>query len=166
MVGFWDEATVALDVLIKKAAGQDKDGVDLSFTCGGSKLTNQKGSSKIMSAMNQARPDGPMGTNMGTNMGKALGTILSDYLSALEVAKAHKRKGLTLIVLTDGRWEGMANKAGVEDKVVHFLEKLGDLTGHIKDRLASIEFIQFGHDQDATHRLRHLDGELKWRGVP
>ena len=164
MARWWDDAIEALNVLVEKVAGQDKDGVDLSFTNGRVKLTNQKGGTKIKAAMKEAQPD----RLVGTNMSKALGDILSDYYSyVLERRKAPKKfKGLTVIVLTDGIWEGMTNKAGVEDTVVNFLENLGDLIGHTMDRLATIELIQFGHDKDATHMLEQLEGNLKWRGVP
>ena len=165
MAKFWPQVTEALDVLVKKVKGQDKDGVDLSFTCWRKKLTQQKGSSKINSVMQQAQPSG----TMETNMGKALGDILSEYLNELAMTNSQKKKkwkGLTIIVLTDGIWDGMTDKNDVEEKVVNFLEQLGKITGHLKDRLASIEFIQFGDDPDATHRLQHLDGELKWQGVP
>ena len=162
MMAWWAEATEALSVLIKKVAGQDKDGVDLSFTCGRVKLKNQKGSSRIGSAMDEAQPSG----SMGTHMGKALGDILAEYLNELQGTKPQKRKCLTVIVLTDGIWAGMTDKTDVGKKVVHFLEQLGKLTGHLKDRLASIEFIQFGNDKDTTHRLRHLDEDLKHPGVP
>ena len=161
MIDYWYQATFLLETLVMKAAGQDEDGMDLVFTGGPRKLESKKKGSKFTNAMKKAQPV----SSTRTDMKAALEDIFSGYMTDFQ-AKPHKRKDLTLIVLTDGIWDGMVNKYEVEDKVVHFIEQLRSKIAYLKDRSVSIEFIQFGDDKDATYRLRQLDEGLKWRGVP
>ena len=161
MIPYWFQATFLLETLVMKAEGQDENGMDLSFTSGGTKLVNQKKGSAFASEMKKAQPHPLMRTNMKT----ALESIFSDYITEFQ-EKPSKRKDLTLIVLTDGIWDGMMDKNEVEDKVVDFMEHMRKRSAYLKSHSVSIEFIQFGNDLDATFRLRRLDRDLKYRGIP
>ena len=76
---------------------------------------------------------------------------------------------MTIIVLTDGKWKDMTNKLAVDNKIVGFCQRLRALRPNSleeDERRLSIQFVQFGEDAQATHRLRRLDDQLKYRDVP
>ncbi|KAF2843021.1 kinase-like protein [Patellaria atrata CBS 101060] len=160
----WYEAKYLLETLLMKAAGQDDDGADMSFTVGNCQVKGKKDKKEFMKAMNVASPT----EGHNTDMKMALGEIFNDYLNQL---KTHKKfphlpmKNLTLIVFTDGIWAGMRNKEDVFHKIVAFVREVDEIGGKMKERPVSIEFIQFGDDADATHRLRRLDDDMPWHGV-
>ena len=148
-----------------KAAGQDENGMDLSFTIGRSELNNKKTGSDFWRAMENSEVQPNDG--MHTDMQKPLDRILS---AQVEEMKRNRSKGspkkLTIIVLTDGVWAGMKNKRDVEKTIVKFGKDVQKFLGNSEPRSVSIEFIQFGYNVDATHRLRRLDDELKFEGIP
>jgi hypothetical protein len=159
---FWFEATYLLETLVMKAAGQDEDGMDLYFTHGPIKVKGGKSKSEFVGAMNNksARPM----NEVRTDMRASLGELLSGYIGEAKISGSKTRK-LTIIVLTDGKWEGMGDKDDVRKLVVKFVGKVKELIGDLESRPVSIEFIQFGDDADATYRLRQLDNGLKWDGI-
>jgi hypothetical protein len=69
-------------------------------------------------------------------------------------------------VFTDGIWEAMKNKDDVKSLIVTFAKELKDILGDFKKRPVSIEFVQFGDDEDASYRLWILDNHLIFEGVP
>lgn len=158
----WYEATYLLETLLMKAAGQDRNGMDLYFTRGTVSRENERSISSIVTAMRDENAQ-PM-DKIKTDMKEALTKILSKYYQDLDAEKkSHKKKALknlTIIVLTDGLWEAMSNKDEVKDKIAAFVKKLEDMGNNLEDRPVSIEFIHFGDDSDATERLRQLDDEL------
>ena len=158
---YWFEARYLLETLVMKACGQDENGMDLAFTEGQIRVENKKASSKFTDAMKKARPK----SSSRTNMKAALEDMFAAYMKDFTL-KPQSIKDLTIIVLTDGIWAGLSNKHEVEDKIVHFVEQMRKITGYLKDRSVSIQFIQFGSDPDATYRLNLLDNEMMWRGVP
>jgi hypothetical protein len=162
----WYRAKYLLETLLLKAAGQDEDGMDLSFTSGNVRVEGKTGESKFLAAMDKtdAKPRKGMPTNMTTRLGE----ILFKYILEAEKAKSKTQtcKNLTLIVLTDGLWDGMENKNQVYDMIVTFAKKLEGITGYLNVRPLSIEFIQFGDDFGATSRLRRLDDGLQNSGIP
>jgi hypothetical protein len=168
----WYKATYLLETLLLKAAGQDEDGMDLSFTSGNISVEGRRGESKFIKAMrdSDARPR----QGIRTNMKKPLGEILDDYLQEAIYLREQRKlkksvpksKNLTLIILTDGMWEGMDDKDGVNDKIITFAKELKGVIGNLKDRPVSIEFVQFGDDPDATYRLWRLDNDLEYAGIP
>jgi hypothetical protein len=157
----WAEATNLIDVLVMKATGQDKDGMDLFFTCGPVEIKNKKKEKDFVEAMKD--PEAQPRDNIYTDMKRKLGDILRDYQAELEKERRTniKVKNLTIIVLTDGIWGGMDDKDDVFQKIVTLIVNLKISGREMKDRPLSIEFIQFGEDPDATLRLRHLDDDLK-----
>ncbi|EON62876.1 hypothetical protein W97_02101 [Coniosporium apollinis CBS 100218] len=111
---FWDEATFLLEVLFLKLIGQDKDGIDLSFTESKVAVSCTKRESNLRKAMERARP-------------KYQQSVLeTDMHAALK---------------------------GIFDQIV------------IKGRPVSIEFVQFGDDEIAVGRLRHLDNDVVLYGI-
>ena len=161
MSPYWYNAKYLLETLVLKATGQDNDGMDLSFTSGNVSVWNGDHVSKFTKAMND--PDAQPRLHMHTDMKKSLGDIFYNYSSE---AKKRDIKNLTLIVLTDGKWDGMDDKNGVDTKIIEFAKELQSIVGNLKDRPVSIEFIQFGDDPNATSRLRRLDDDLVFSGIP
>ncbi|KAI4218743.1 MAG: hypothetical protein L6R36_008776 [Xanthoria steineri] len=168
MKRYWAHATALLLTLVGKSAGQDEDGLDLKFTLGQVKLENMKSKLSIWEdKMKEAKPMKEARTNMKT----PLHGILSRYLAHV---KQHKRlqptktyRKLTLLILTDGIWAGMGkNQNAVNDIIVKFVRDLEAVVGNLVDRPVSIEFVQFGDDPAATYRLRRLDTDMKWHGIP
>lgn len=169
MAPYWHEATYLLETLVMKAIGQDEDGMDLLFTAAGNfNLKNEKHAQAFVDAMKneQAVPK----DDTRTDIRKPLGDIFHKYL--VEVKKAQNSsqdeevKNLTVIILTDGIWAGMKSKNEVNQQIVKFVMDLTATIGDHLHRPVSIEFIQFGDDEDATHELRDLDDNLKFEGIP
>ncbi|KAL8784971.1 MAG: hypothetical protein Q9213_003632 [Squamulea squamosa] len=167
----WPATKFLLRTLRYKVAGQDEDGLDLSFTMGRQKLENEKStSSKWEKIMKEAEPMSEARTDMKT----PLNEILKGFLEKVTHVRQRKRyqpsityRRLTLIILTDGIWAGMGNKQNaVNDVIVNVVKKIEVQIGDLVDRPISIEFIQFGYDQEATYRLRRLDTDMKWKGIP
>jgi hypothetical protein len=167
MKDFWYETMYLVETLVMKAAGQDDNGMDLSFTLGSLKVVNKKDKSDFSKAMRDRQVEPANGKH--TDMRKALGDIFARYLEDLESAKSpfKKRvKDLTLIVLTDGIWAGVRNKEEVKNTIVYFVKKLEGEVGKLRHRPMSIEFIQFGNNVGATNMLWSFDNELKHEGIP
>lgn len=168
MAPFWYEATYLLETLVMKATGQDDDGMDLLFTAAGDfKLKNERHVKAFTDAMKNrlAVPKRVTHTDIKT----ALGEIFHMYLNEVKNAPRypHKRvKNLTVIILTDGVWAGMKSKNEVKQQIIRFMTELTAITGDHQRRPVSIEFIQFGDDEDATHELQDLDDKLKYEGIP
>lgn len=165
MAVHWDEATFLLETLVMKSHGQDPDGPDLNFTNDSLKLEKQKDATAFRRAMQKVRPakDGGIHTNLKT----ALDPILNNYSSMVKQAPdKSKVNALTVIILTDGLWQGMADPKEIESKIVQFHKQLiHKMDGMMKDRQVSIQFIQFGDDGEARERLRRLDDDMPYRDV-
>ncbi|KFZ05322.1 hypothetical protein V501_08467 [Pseudogymnoascus sp. VKM F-4519 (FW-2642)] len=163
MSRYWANAKFLLETLILKAIGQDDNGMDLSFTFGNISVQNSNVVSKFTDAMDdqEARPR----DHLHTDMKGSLGDIFYEYF---QVAKKRGSwsKNLTLIVLTDGKWDGMEDKNGVDTMIIEFGNQVQKIFGNLKHRPVSIEFIQFGYDPNATSRLRRLDDDLVYSGIP
>ena len=160
MVDHWYEVTYLLETLVRKARGQDPDGMDLHFTNGSLNLEGNDNATAFVDKMREARPQ----QAVLTDMVKSLSEILNHYLMQVEREKRNPRftaKDVTLVVLTDGLWGGNKKKEAVRDKIKEFLERLAHLGRNFKHRPFSIEFVQLGSDEEANARLRYLDRFLK-----
>lgn len=166
MTSHWSFAKFLLNTLLLKVAGQDEDGIDLSFTSGNIQVQGKKGESKFMKAMEhqEAQPSLHIATNMKTPLGEIFDDYILDAKRRLNLSQ--RGRNLTLIVLTDGKWDGTEDKSTVDTKIIEFADQLRNIAGSLKDRSVSIEFIQFGNDPDATSRLRRLDNQLVYQGIP
>ena len=169
MEPFWLGARQLLLDLVTNSQHIDKDGMDLKFTCS---TTSFKASNKIQAFKDEMDKDthqpmtGPHARQ--TNMSTTLGHILDQYLHAYSQKRKGTRK-MTIIVLTDGLWLGMTDNYAVDRKIIEFNRKLsaagGDNLEH-DERRVSIQFVRFGDDSGAIRRLRRLDDQLKFKGVP
>ena len=161
----WYEATYLLETLVDKAEGLDEDGMDLRFTTGPTKLEGKDSAEKFVNSMRKARPT----SGARTDLRNSLGDVLANYQGKLRekaIYPTTKVKDVVLIVLTDGIWADMEDIDGVTELLKKFSKELERLHHHLKYRPFGIEFIQFGIDESATHRLIHLDEYLPKRGLP
>jgi hypothetical protein len=158
MAPWWSITTFVLETLAMKLAGLDDDGLDLVFTIGkDSNVSNAKGTKapeKFKKAMDSARPVEHIKPDerAKTDMGSTLSKIFNDYTSRSQ------RKGMTLIVLTDGIWENSVKEKGIEEIIAKFFQKLKSKTMEV--RKFSIEFIRLGDNPHAISRLKRLDDDL------
>jgi hypothetical protein len=166
MYEHWDEATYLLETLVLKAHGQDPDGPDLTFVNDKMTLSKEKDWMAFRRAMQKARPN--KDDLVHTNIRTGLEPIFHDYLNTVKrAADKPKVNALTVIVLTDGLWDGMTDKNEIVPKIiVQFYKELDKkMDGMRKDRQVSIQFIQLGDDEEARERLRRLDDDMPWRGI-
>jgi hypothetical protein len=166
MSRFWDEATFLLETLVMKVVSIDQDGVDLSFTSGSMEVTSHKELKRFTAAMRDKTVVPTPGVH--TDMTRTLGPILSTYLRTLKsgLKRGSVGRGLTLIVLTDGLWQGMLDGSALAKMIADFATQLVEVVGTFRDRTASIEFVSFGNDDHAIERLRRLDDNLSTTGIP
>lgn len=157
---FWDDVTYTVETLAMKLAGLDDDGLDLIFTVGQEEnIENVKGvnvHAKFRKAMDKKRPSQPIDPEMWvkTDMKETLSQIFDEYL------QGSQGKRMTLMVFTDGLWEGTVTEKAVEEKIANFVRYLLQFRPRMEDRWFSIEFIRFGDNPKAISRLRRLDDEL------
>ena len=178
MADKWDEAAMLLEVLVMKAKFLDPDGMDLSFTTGPVRVSNSNDAKEFIEALDNddARPNDMTHTDMSASLGDILSAYLQDLKSKRNkdnrdnkkrwsTSSGDSERKLTVIIFTDGKWEGMNKKAQVDETIINFSKALEKEVGSLQKRFVSIEFVQFGNDPDASHRLRHLDNELGYSGV-
>lgn len=119
MIPEWQKARFVLEKIAKKAAGLDPDGMSLEFTNHNNqvyKVREKNIVTDIESAMVKHKPF----LNDRTDMAMKLDSVLHKWLQY----RQDRRKRMTLIVLTDGLWRGMAHTNAVEDILVSFENKL------------------------------------------
>lgn len=138
--------------------------MDLAFTNGSfsCKIKDKTLVNDISNAMN--RPDVRPRPEYQTDLSHKLGGLLLGWLDKFKQkrSKAEMRK-LTLIILTDGIWTGMAKESDVEERIVIYAKNLLEVPGsELLTRPVSIQFVAFGKDSYALSRLRHLDNNLKY----
>jgi hypothetical protein len=163
----WAHVKFVLKTLATKAKGLDPNGVDLYFTLGGVKAENKTGVKPLMDAMvNPKAIPSDHNDGLDTDMATRLKDLFDEHLTRVRQSRkngSERAKKLTIIVLTNGMWD----EVQVGKRIVEFAETLKALTKKdIDDRPVSIEFIQFGRDAAATERLKRLDDELKYKGIP
>lgn len=179
MASYWDDAIFLLKVIESRISEYDTDGLDLRFTndtLGLANISSQrklrlKKESKFKTAMEKARPNPKDKLPVGTDMAQGLRNIFNDYLHKLESGRFKK---FTLIVLTDGLWTDMGNdkdrvRLVIKDTMTNCNKvwrardnsSASTATRGDKFRPVSIQFVQFGHDENAFRTLRHLDNELE-----
>jgi hypothetical protein len=162
MAQHWRDALFTLETLYLKLDGLDENGVDLIFTDraktkhGREELKRSWGRAALVKGMNDAQPAPPNGFDerVRTNMREVLSPIFQKFLTS------RQNKRMTLIVLTDGMWEGSIREEGVADKIADFYKSWHDKWRVVEDRWFSIQFVSFGNDEAALHRLQVLDDEL------
>ena len=160
----WFEAKKILELLVRKAKGQDKNGMDLHFTTGHIQLSNNERAPDFVQSMNKARPKTDVSQQAQTDLRMSLGKILQNYSDKLH--RRQKVDDAVVIILTDGLWEGMENISLLVDQIKNFSNLITKTTYNLRLRPFSIQFIQFGNHPRATERLRFLDDCLEREGIP
>lgn len=167
MLEHWYEATFVLEMLYSKCTKLDEDGIDLYFTGGNEKVLNAKGKeglNKIRAKMLESDSSKPT-KHSHTNMANPLKILLDAWLTKYKENR-DQQKSLTIIVLTDGKWVGNQYQPdAVDQAIIQFDGQLRSHAGLTPDRSVSIQFVSFGNDLDALHRLDRLDNDLKYKGV-
>ncbi|KAK8006643.1 hypothetical protein PG991_012940 [Apiospora marii] len=119
MEPYWPAMRITLETLASKIGKLDKDGLDIEFTIGKSHNTSKTHVRKLLQKFDRAheealQPRAPSRT--GTDMATILGQIFSEYLKDTS-------KAMTLIVLSDGLWEGTHSDEDVKTSIVEFLRR-------------------------------------------
>ncbi|CAG9997041.1 unnamed protein product [Clonostachys byssicola] len=159
MTPHWSDAKRTLLTLAMKIGPLDKDGLDLRYSCGNHGfLSNIKGydiKSKFSASMDEV--ERRIHEGIRTDMCAALSKVFDEYIDG------DGKKRQTLIILTNGKWEGSSNKRDVEDLIIKFIKRLEKIKDRMEDRWFSIQFVSFGDDENALKRLAFLDDELEAR---
>jgi hypothetical protein len=150
----WAVATRVLITLAMKIGPLDNDGLDLIYTIGTNYNRKEvKGWAIPKTFRNSMQGSGEEINHMyKTNMKETLEKIFDKYTDT--------SKKMTLIVLTDGLWEGCANNDDVEKLIASFLTKLKPRLKKWESRWFSIQFVSFGENEPALDRLRKLDDNM------
>ncbi|KAF7551355.1 hypothetical protein G7Z17_g5038 [Cylindrodendrum hubeiense] len=158
MKSHWPNVQMTLLALAMMIGPLDKDGLDLLYTIGERHaLDNVKGwkiESKFRQSMEEAGAD--IDDRNQTDMAATLSIIFDDYVKDFS-------KKQTLIILTDGLWEGSGLKDDVENVICDFINDLKTRLGRLERRWFSIQFVSFGNNDKALNRLQALDDHLKAR---
>ena len=147
----WTTASKVLEKIASIAEIYDEDGVDVRFfnkRIQKSQRENLK-SSQVMELFRKASP--PRG---GTLTADLLEGVLNDYMR--EYKKDPDRKGLNLIVLTDGDPDP---KQDVESVLVKYANLLRDAGAYLFQ--VGVQFVQIGNDERAKKFLESFDDDLK-----
>ncbi|GKT46581.1 uncharacterized protein ColSpa_06762 [Colletotrichum spaethianum] len=185
MVKHWKQATELLEVLVWRVLGYDDNGMELYFTnpdTNPKAIVREEKSQTVQQfarAMDLGKPAKNGLVVCQTTIVPELERIVNVYTRA-KLSKPETRKR-TIIVLTDGIWEGMHDEYTLDvylTSAFHGLRDIhGDLTYVESDqpldregistiRPITIQFIQFGNDKGASERLRRLDDDLWYNGCP
>ncbi|KAL8872013.1 MAG: hypothetical protein Q9174_002283 [Haloplaca sp. 1 TL-2023] len=152
MGGFkWQVASKVLAEIAAIAVKYDRNGVDVKFF--NEPLEDNEGSNldTAEKVMDLFRRIDPMGTTLTADR---LDEVMNDYM--YELRKDRTRKGLNLIVLTDGEPEEGQH---VDQVIVKYANQLRDAGASTLK--VGIQFVQIGTDDTATEFLRFLDDKLK-----
>lgn len=88
-----------------------------------------------------------------TNMTETLQKVFDKYWRNIS-------KRMTLIILTDGLWEGCAQENDVQNLIAGFITKLKARLNKTEKRWFSIQFVYFGENKNAIQRLQDLDDNM------
>ncbi|KAH7171388.1 kinase-like domain-containing protein [Dactylonectria macrodidyma] len=152
----WNKVAMVLLALAMKIGPLDKDGLDLVYTIGERHCLNNVKGQKIETKFQQSVDNAYWDiddVNDQTDMAATLSRIFDDYL------KDTSRRQ-TLLILTDGLWEGSRQTDDVEDKIRDFVNDLKTKLRLYESRWFSIQFISFGDNEEKLNRLQGLDDTL------
>lgn len=169
----WQEATELMTTLVRRAIGYDDDGIELYFTSQANtnlsavELRKQR-VADFTHAMGEARPASQSYLPQETNIVPSLSMVMGKYLY-------EKKKPKTIIVLTDGIWQGLSDEYAVDELIINNLRHLRTIhpdtaaSGNINTieamRPLTIQFVRFGQNPHGSDRLRRLDDCLVEQGV-
>ncbi|KAL8731525.1 MAG: hypothetical protein Q9166_003371 [cf. Caloplaca sp. 2 TL-2023] len=147
----WYTASKVLADVATIAVKYDKDGVDLQFfneRLEDDERKNIDTPEKVMEIFLKVQPNGP------TLTADLLEEELNEYM--YEYRQNRSKKGLNLIILTDGEPERGQNVEKVIVKYANLLRNASAPLFHV-----GIQFVQIGADSAATKFLKYLDTKLK-----
>jgi hypothetical protein len=143
--------------LAMKIGPLDKDGLDLDYTCGEtnrvSGATNWNIRKVFRQSINKARSE--LDPSDKTDMAETLARIFDVYM------RGTLQKRQTIIILTDGLWEGSKDWTAVEKEIAQHINAMREKLGRREHRWFTIQFISFGQNRAALDRLRDLDDKLR-----
>ncbi|KAI1370250.1 hypothetical protein F4677DRAFT_457997 [Hypoxylon crocopeplum] len=152
MAPYWDAMSIVLEVLVPKVELLDKTGLDLEFTIGSEYKAHGVSGNKLLSKFKGAKQKTQSQSfRFETNMTQTLNRIFDNYLNNPE-------RAMTLIILTNGNWEGTRNDTSVEKTIADFLKKPA-LSERMEKRWFTIQFISFGHE--VPQILKDLDDNIE-----
>lgn len=168
MTEHWSSAVNIVELIVDRARDFDPNGVDFyvtNFVTDPDVTVNgQKDFAVIKKAMDMAAPKPEYATDMAGQLGALFASIMTN-LKVQQRRSIDPRK-MTFFILTDGIWSGTENRDAVGDKIVSFVQRAFKILGDLEDRAVSIQFIQFGRDEQATKDLKRLDDELSDEAIP
>ncbi|KAF2823723.1 hypothetical protein CC86DRAFT_59153 [Ophiobolus disseminans] len=160
MFNHWPIVVFVAETLVKRAAGLDKNGVDLKFTIDASEhnkhgLKRDAGRKEFRAALDAAAPEFSKLNDFQPD-----NEFQTDMFTVLdEIVKGWKNSGkppTTLLVLTDGVWAN--TMANLVDNIILNLAKEASTSKHVGKRPFSIQFIRFG--EQCVEKLDKLDNQL------
>ncbi|KAE9961977.1 hypothetical protein BLS_001043 [Venturia inaequalis] len=162
MVPHWKDVLFTLETLYLKLDGLDENGVDLIFTEKAKTMWNKAelkkswGRTTLVRHMNEAQPVAANTSDerVRTNMKEVLSPIFQRFFTS------RQNKRMTLIVLTDGMWEGSIREEDVAEKIRDFYNSWHEKWHVVEDRWFSIQFVSFGDNEAALRRLQVLDDDM------
>ncbi|KAM7204655.1 hypothetical protein V8F20_003439 [Naviculisporaceae sp. PSN 640] len=177
MANNWGHVTYLLRILVWRSLHYDDDGMELKFTIGSEdwnlKPTKKQKVDDFVKRMQMAVPK-PEGGKV-TDMSASLSLILERHFkNHRDSGRSQIKRKLTVLVLTDGLWEGN-DEYDVDNYLVNCIQKIPDeewkpepdggvpTSRKPPSRPISIQFIRFGHNDKAIERLDRLDNHLKDR---
>ncbi|KAK8862219.1 hypothetical protein PGQ11_008454 [Apiospora arundinis] len=152
---YWPAMRTALETLASMIGSLDKDGLDMEFTLGKDYNISNAPVKRLLDRFDKACVDALQpqdDSKTGTDMAMILGQIFFDYLKDTS-------KPMTLIVFTDGVWDGTFSDEDVETSIVEFLRNAAIEKKPYSLRWFSIEFVSFG--QAGIERLERFDNDLE-----
>ncbi|KAL2278790.1 hypothetical protein FJTKL_14133 [Diaporthe vaccinii] len=156
MLPHWENLKTTLLALAMKIGSLDKDGLDLVYTCGDTNNVNGAKGWEIPKAFEQSidRARSIMDQQDKTNIEETLSKCFDSH-SATNLGQRQ-----TLIVLTNGLWEGSKDCDSAETEIARYVDALRKNLKKREKRWFTIQFIAFGQDQKALKRLQELDDNL------
>jgi hypothetical protein len=154
----WGLVAETMKALLSLIRDLDDDGFEIRFTCDSShSFFGRNSGARLEKSLQLERPR----SDMHTDMRMVLGEIFDEYVRRkLPYSMSSNHRNMTIIVLTDGVWDGMADPRHVRGKIVRFVRRVRDIRGDFVERPVSIQFIQFGNDPQAVRMLQYLDDDL------
>lgn len=147
----WKTTAHILAKIASIATKYDENGVDIRFFnkyIGDAERRNLTSADQVMKLFSKVVPEGP------TLTADILDEELNEYM--FDYRKDRRRKGLNVILLTDGEPD---RKQNVEAVIVKYARKLKDMSA--KQLQVGLQFVQIGGDEGAATFLKSLDDDLE-----
>ncbi|KAF2864734.1 hypothetical protein BDV95DRAFT_290159 [Massariosphaeria phaeospora] len=156
----WPQVSFVAQTLAMKVAGLDEDGIDVIFTigrhCNRNNLRGPDGLESLKTSLQQARPLPPDRDipRDSTDMNGILQGIFSRYWTS------NQCKATTVIVLTDGVFEGTDPPHSLNETIVNFAREVEADSRRFLARHFTIGFVRFGDGAADKAYLELLDDQL------